>query len=116
VLLFDGGFVFPVTKLLSDTTIVYLSSVGAGVFASVPPTEINSLTAQITEQQRALDAREAALKEREIATRNFNTSAETDYSTYILSTILFILTVLIVLNYAMDWARVRKLQYEKSMG
>lgn len=110
-LLFDGGFVFPVTEKLSDNTLLYLASARTSVFATVPENELNALTAQIAEKQRELDAREVALREREIATREFGGSGSSDYSTYILSTILFILTVLIVLNYAMDWARVRKLTY-----
>lgn len=116
VLVFDSGLLFPVTKQLSDNTMTYLASSASGVFASVPQNEINALTAQISEQQRLLDAREAALREREIATRQFSESESTDYSTYILSVILFILTVLIVLNYAMDFARFKKFRYEKSVA
>ncbi len=112
LLVFNGGFLFPITKQLSVETRLYLSSVGAGMFASVPPNEINTLTAQIAEQQRTLDAREAALREREIATRDYDTSSP-DYSTYILSIILFILTLLIVFNYVMDWNRVRSYKYAK---
>ncbi len=109
VLLFDGGFLFPVTKQFSDSTVSYVASIGTGMFASVPQNEINSLSAQIAEKQRELDAREASLNEREIDARSFGTDTEsTDYSTYILSVILFILTVLLVLNYLMDWARVKK--------
>ena len=114
ILVFDSGIVSPVTKQLSSGTMQYLASVGSGVFASVPQNEINSLTAQISERERELDAREAQLNEREIATRNFG-SEETDYSTYIISIILFIITVLLVLNYVMDWNRARKFNsYEKS--
>ncbi len=113
-LIFDSGILFPITKELSDNTIVYLGSVGSSVFASVPPNEINTLTAQISEQQRLLDAREAELREREIAARSY-TKQETDYSIYIISTILFIITVLLVLNYAMDWSRSRHYIYEKSL-
>lgn len=112
VLLFDGGFLFPVTKQLSGVTKMYVASVGTGMFASVPENELNSLSAQISAKQRELDAREAALNEREIAARNFGSSDTTgNYSTYIISVILFILTVLLVLNYVMDWVRVRKLRY-----
>ena len=113
VLIFDSGLLFPVTKQFSDNTISYLANIGAGVgaTATVPQNEINILSAQIAEQQRVLDAREAILREREIATRSYGTSANTDYSTYIMSAILFILTVLLVLNYAMDWARIRTLRY-----
>lgn len=114
VLLFDGGFLFPVTKQLSGVTKTYMASVGAGMFASVPENEINSLSAQISAKQRELDAREAALSEREIAARDYGaTDSSNNYSTYIISVILFILTVLLVLNYAMDWVRVRQLRYGK---
>jgi hypothetical protein len=116
VLVFDGGFLSPITKQLSDNTIAYLGAVGSSVFASVPQNEINTLSSQLSEQQRLLDAREAQLREREIATRTYETGGKTDYSTYILSAILFILTVLIVMNYAMDWARVRRFTYEKQVG
>ncbi len=84
------------------------------MFASVPENEINSLSAQISAKQRELDAREAALSEREIAARDYGASdSANNYSTYIISVILFILTVLLVLNYAMDWVRVRQLRYGK---
>ena len=116
VLLFDGGFVYPVTKQLSDSTINYLASVGSSVSAEVPPTELNSITAELTARERELAAREAALSVREIETRDFSATNETDYSTYILSLILFILTVLIVFNYVMDWVRVKKVRYEKQVA
>ena len=116
VLLFDGGFVVPITKQLSDNTLLYLGAAQTSISASVPENEINTLTAQIRERQDELDAREAALRSREIEARDFGSGSDIDYSTYILSIILFILTVLIVLNYAMDWARVRRFTYEKSMG
>lgn len=116
LLLFDGGFVVPITKQFSDITMHHVASVGSSVLASVPPNEINALSAQLAEQQRVLDAREAALREREIASRDYGTSSQTDYSTYIISVILFILTTLLVLNYAMDWARIRSYRYEKSLG
>lgn len=115
-LVFDSGILFPVTERLSHNTFMYLGSVGAGVFASVPENEINVLTAQISERERTLDAREAALKEREIATRKFETDSETDYSTYIISVILFFIIVLLVLNYALDFARNRKHLYEEQIA
>lgn len=106
VLIFDGGFISPVSKELSNNTLSYLAS-SIGIYAAVEPNEINQLSAE-------LNAREQALTEREIAARSFGENgAQTDYSTYILSSILFVLTVLIVLNYLMDWARVRRLRYEE---
>ncbi len=116
MLLFDGGFVHPVTKQLSDNTLLYLASTRTSVLATVPENELNAITTALSARERELDQREAALREREIATRDFG-AGEPDYSTYILAAILFILTVLIVLNYAMDWTRMRKLyRYETSMG
>lgn len=112
VLVFDAGLLTPVSKQFSDATISYLASVGSGMYASVPPNELNTLSAQLREQQDLLNAREAALQEREIATRDFGGEASRDYSTFILSIILFILTALIVLNYAMDFNRLRSLRYE----
>lgn len=111
-LLFDSGIVFPVTKTLSDNTVLYLASTGTGVFANVPESEINALSAKLAEQQSELDRREADLREREIAARSFGAGSGNDYSTYIISAILFIILVLLVLNYAMDFARVRKYTYE----
>ncbi len=103
VLVFDSGFVFPLTKSLSDNTMLYLAN-SAGVFAQIEPNELNVITAELTAREKELDEREASL--RTIEGRNFN-SGTTDYSTYILSVILFILTLLIVLNYVLDWRRVR---------
>lgn len=108
VLLFDSGFILPITKQLSDNTIQYVASSGTGVFVSVAPTELNQITAEITAREQELNAREAALTEREIGARDFGGEEVPDYSTYILSTILFVLTVLILLNYALDWIRVHK--------
>lgn len=116
VLLFDGGYFHPVTKQLSDNTITYLASVGSSVTAQVAPTELNTLTAELTARERELAEREAELTAREIAVRDFGTSPATDYSTYVLSIILFILTTLIILNYILDWLRIRHTRYEKKMA
>lgn len=107
LLIFDGGFITPVSKHLSDNTISYLAN-SVGVVAQVPETEINKLSAELSARERELTARENAL--REIESRNFGTSANTDVSTYVLSLILFLLTVLIVTNYVLDWRRMRALQ------
>ena len=100
VLLFDGGFIAPITKDLSDNTVLYLAN-SVGIYAAVEPNGLNEITAELTARERELD-------EREIALRSFENGSANDHSTYILSTILFILTVLIVFNYAMDWSRVRR--------
>lgn len=106
VLIFDGGFVSPLTKNLSDNTMSYLAN-SAGVFAQIEPNELNVITAELTAREKELDEREASL--RTIEGRNFNAN-NPDYSTYILSVILFILTFLITLNYILDWRRVRILK------
>jgi hypothetical protein len=107
LIVFDGGFLTPVSKQLSDSTIAYLASSVTGVYATIAPNELNHLTAQISQRERELDAREAALNERVISTRDFGTSGTIDYSTYILGLILLLLTALIMLNYVLDWVRVR---------
>jgi hypothetical protein len=116
VLLFDGGFVSPVSKYFSDVTIVYLANVGSGVFASVEPNEYNELAAQLAEQKRVLDAREASIVEREIPNRFFGGESSVDYSTYILSIILFLQTVLIVANYVLDYVHLRHTRYGQIFG
>lgn len=113
VLVFDGGFILPITKILSDRTMEYVASTATGVFAAVPQTEINELSAQLLAKERELEARESELLGREIAARDFDTSERGDLSTYILSSILFILTMLIVWNYVLDWMRVKQMYREK---
>ena len=108
-LVFDSGLLFPVTQQLSSQAGQYLAnviSVGAGVI----PTELNTVTAELTKQQRELDEREASLTERELAVGlRQSADGESSLSTYILSILLFIILVLIILNYALDMARERYL-------
>ena len=107
MLLFDSGILSPVTRTLSQDTQKYLANV-VSVGAAVEPTALNTRTAEISAWERELDAREAALSERELAIGlSAGESGADSRSTYILSIILFILTVLIVLNYTLDFARVR---------
>lgn len=109
VLVFDSGLLVSDTQKVSQHTYHYLGAVGAGMYAAVEENEINTLTAEIATQQRELDAREATLREREIAARSFG-ETEKEYSTYIISTLLFIIIVLLILNYFMDWQRMRQLK------
>ena len=105
ILVFDSGLVAKSTAQLSNVTQTYLSA-AIGMSASVQPTELNQMTAELTSRQRDLDAREASLREREISVGiNGGRTASADYSTYILSSILFILLVLILLNYTLDYIR-----------
>jgi len=116
MLVFDGGYLAPVSKQLSDTTIQYLASAGSGMSAKIESTEINQTSARLNEWEESLEEREAGLNEREISTRDFSGSGQVDYSTYVLSIILFLLTTLIVMNYTFDFLRVRKLRYESQVS
>jgi hypothetical protein len=105
VLLFQGGFVNSSTARLAQSTQMYL----ANVYVGVAPTELNQITAGLTERTLALDQREQALAEREIdiglQTRS---GISQSHSTFILGAVLFILLVLIILNYALDFIRIRE--------
>lgn len=103
LLIFDSGFISPLTKQLSDNTYNYVASV-ISVGAAVAPNELNMLTAELTAQKKTLDEKERAL---DIALKG-ETSSERNLSTYVLSVLLFIILVLITLNYALDYARERR--------
>ena len=76
--------------------------------AAVEPTQLSMYTAELTKKETELVAREAALREREIAVNVGGAATDTDRSTYVLSSILFILLVLILLNYTLDYLRARE--------
>jgi len=111
MLMFDSGYFFPGTEELSQYAQDQIAAT-VGVSAEIPENEVNKLTAEITKRERELNEREAALEKREIAARASDTSGNisNDLSTYILSTILFILLVLIVMNYVLDYIRARDLK------
>lgn len=107
LLLFDSGLMTPVSRELSRDTQLYIAN-AVSMYASVEPNGLNQITAKLTSQKAELDKREAALKERELSINLNAGGANTqNFSTYILSAVLFILVVLIVLNYALDFARER---------
>lgn len=104
ILVFDSGVLFNETKVLSNSTQQYLATV-VGVKASVEPTEMNQLTAKITELEGELEA-----KDRLIAVSIKDNSANgIDKSTLILSIMVGILLFLIILNYILDFIRMRKM-------
>ncbi len=113
VLVFESGLLGQSTAIISDNTENYLAS-AIGMSASVEPTELNQLTADITSRQKELDEREAMLREREIAIGLTGGDA-TDNSTYILAGILFILLVLILLNYVLDYLHLREREIVKTV-
>lgn len=107
VLMFESGLLSQSTVELSQNTHRFLAN-AIGMSASVQPTELNQLTAAITERQRELDAREMALREREIAVGITGGESDNKNATYILVGILFSLLVLILLNYILDYLRLRE--------
>lgn len=118
LLLFDSGALLPETERLSKQTQNYFAN-AVNVTARVEPTELNQLTAKIAQRDRELDEREAALAvaEREVSVQsNASPAADSEVSTYILSIILFILLVLIVLNYGLDYARLQEERYRTEHG
>lgn len=117
VLLFESGVISHSTKQLSDNARYYVAN-AIGVQATVTPTELNQLTAELSAQKQDLREREAALRERELAL-GLNAGGETSESTtstFILSSILFILLVLIIINYILDYLRSPKLQPAERMS
>jgi hypothetical protein len=108
-LLFESGIISPVTRQLSVETHQYLAN-AVGVGAAVEPTELNSLTSELTKQKLALQAREQQITEREIEIGLAAGQSANQTSTYVLSGVLFILLVLIILNYTLDYLRARELR------
>lgn len=104
LLLFVSGIISPVTSKLSSDTSEFVAQV-MNASAGVTPTDLNLVTAALTTQQAELDARERQLKERELVLGIDTSSAARDYSSWILSALLFVLLVLIVLNYILDFLR-----------
>ncbi len=116
VLLFVSGIVSPITQQVTKDTELYLAN-AIGMYASVEPNGLNEMTAALTERNTELAAREAAIAERELALGlNSNNPANEDYTTFILSVIVFILLVLIVLNYVMDYVRSVKMPNRRAYG
>ena len=107
VLVFESGLVSPVTRQLSVDTHQYLAN-AVSIGASVEPTELNTLTSELTKQKLALQAREQAVAEREIEIGLASGQSANETSTYVLSGVLFILLVLIILNYTLDYLRARE--------
>ncbi len=108
VLIFESGLLVESSQKLAQNTHLYLAN-AVGMSAGVAPTELNQYTAQLTQKERELNAREAALTEREIdVTLSTQTGQGNDTATYLLASILFILLVLILLNYTLDYVRLKE--------
>ena len=107
VLVFESGILSKSTALLAINTHRYMAN-AIGMSASVEPNELNVLTAELTRQRQDLDGRKAALREREIQVNLSNGSTNNDQATYVLASVLFILLILIILNYTLDYLRARE--------
>jgi hypothetical protein len=107
VLLFVSGLLSPVTKQIAQNTQQYLAS-AIGMHASVVPTDLNQYTAELSQRDRILTQREGEIAAREIAVNLEEKGITADYSTYLLSVLLFLILVLIVLNYVLDYVRARE--------
>ena len=108
ILLFDSGLLSPITREISQDTQQYLAS-AIGMQASVRPTELNQITAGLTQRDRDLTQRENDVAAREIAVDlERRQNSPSGYSTYLMSIVLFIILVLILLNYALDYIRIRE--------
>lgn len=107
LLVFDSGLLSKVTADISQETQLYLAN-AIGMYAAVESTELNQYTAELTARDRVLTQREQELSEREIAVGLVESGEAQDYSTYIISLLLFIILVLIVLNYVLDYVRAKE--------
>ena len=107
LLLFDSGLLVPVTSRISQDTQEYVAT-AIGMYAGVQQTELNQYTAELTARDRELSDRENDIAAREIAVNLAESGEAVDYSTYIMSILLFVLLVLIVMNYSLDYLRARE--------
>ncbi|MBY0538351.1 hypothetical protein K2P47_03045 [Patescibacteria group bacterium] len=114
-LLFQAGLVSTTTAIMASQTQSYLAN-AVGVFVGVEPTELNTITAGLTEQKLALDARENELRQREIAVGIDQGGATRDMTTFVMGLVLFIVVLLLVLNYSLDYLRYREMKMRQVAG
>lgn len=107
VLVFQSGLIDERTAIVFSETTDSLYATVVGATASVRPTEINQITAELTRQQQMLAAREETLAEREIelGLAQGSTRSSNETTTYLLAAILLIQLVLLILNYVLDYLR-----------
>lgn len=112
ILVFQSGMIDERTAVVftEATDTLYATVVGAS--ASVRPTEINQITAELTKQQQLLASREEVITEREIelGLAQGSTESSNQTTTYLLAAILLIQLILLVLNYVLDYLRTKERQ------
>jgi hypothetical protein len=109
VLLFQSGAIYPITATLTTETAQYMAN-AVGVSVGVVPTELNQITADLTAREVALAAREKDVQAREISVGIAPGGALLSQRTmtFVIASVLFILLVLVVLNYILDFLRARR--------
>ena len=112
ILVFQSGMVDQRTAVVFSEATDSLYATVVGASASVRPTEVNQITAELTKQQQLLVSREEALAEREIelGLGQGSTQSSTETTTYLLAAILLIQLILLVLNYVLDYLRSKERQ------
>lgn len=103
MLVFESGMCSPVSKQFADNTIIMLASASTQVGIMNFSSNLN-VAATLTARQNVIDTTNGNLSERSAPTR-ISVETESGYPTYVLSTILFLLVLLILMNYLFDWRR-----------
>lgn len=75
-----------------------------GVSVGVPPNQYNTVAQELDEWDKRLDRREQELNEREVLLRESGQTSSDTSSVYIMA-IGFLLLLLIVINFVLDWKR-----------
>jgi hypothetical protein len=114
VLIFQSGLASESTAKIARGTAAYVAT-AVGMSAGVQPTQLNQYTAALTQKEQELAAREAALAAREIEIGLSAGEPIRNDSTYVLASILFILLVLIILNYVLDFLRSQERAREQAV-
>lgn len=107
VLVFESGLLANTTARLADETGMYLAN-AVGVYVGVPENGVNNLTTRIAELEQEVGRKDAQLRDRDLALGLGGSAGSSSTSTFVLAGILFIMLVLIVLNYALDYVRTRE--------
>ncbi len=111
VLLMDSGLLNSMTSDLSSRAGYYVAN-SVGVSVGVAPTELNQLTSALTEYEQQLQQRESKIRDREIEIGlSSGESVGVNRSTFVIATLLFIILILIILNYFLDYLRAREQRF-----
>ena len=110
LLLFVSGVLGQRAAELALHTQWYLAN-AVGVSVGVEETELNRITAALTERERSLTERELLLQQREIDVGLRTADDQPTWTidtTYIIALLLFVIIVLLILNYVLDYLRYRQ--------